>query len=153
MQEFDFACGAQLPISLDYACVGRLNRLYLRTDYNALLYFPAALQPRSLELYAVTMGLLFEDAAAFCERLEDLCVVYEMLTDAGPMQLAEPLALKGLTLSTTQLRSREHGGGGTLAVLIKGCAYDDGHQFNVYRGMERCCCCGRCWTCAGLGKA
>ena len=149
MQEFDFACGPQLPLSLGYACAPRLARLYLRTDYNALLYFPSALRPASLELYAVTLGLLFEDADAFCERLEDLCVVYEMLTEAGPSQLARPLAVRGLALASAQLRSREQ----TVAVVIRGCAFDDGSHFNVYRGMERACCCGQCWACAGLGRA
>lgn len=129
--------------------MARLNRLYLRTDYNALLYFPASMQLRSLELYAVTMGLLFEDAHAFCARLEDLCVVYEMLVGAGPGQLGESLAKRGLALASAQLRGRER----TMAVLIRGCAFDDGNQFNVYHGMERSCCCGQCWACAGLGRA
>ena len=75
--------------------------------------------------------------------------MYEMLVDAGPMQLAKPLAQRGLTLTSAQLRSREH----TMAVLIRGCAFDDGNHFNVYRGMERSCCCGQCWGCAGLDKA
>jgi hypothetical protein len=111
------------------------------------LYFPALLRLRSLELYAVTLGMVFEDADAFCARLADLCVVYEMRIDGGPQRLAAPLAERGLSLDSAQLKGREQ----TVAVFIRGCAFHDGAMFDHYRGMERACKCRRCWDCLHRG--
>ena len=140
--EFDFSCG-RLPLSLGCASFAGLDSLCLRTDYNATLYFPAVLRLTSLELYAVTLGMVFEDAHAFCERLADLCVVYEMRIDGGPQRLAAPLAERGLALASAQLKGREQ----TVAVFIRGCSFDDRAWFDHYRGRERKCGCGRCWEC------
>ena len=126
------------------ACIVADKRLQqMPVHARSTLHFPAMLRLRSLELYAVTLGMVFEDADAFCERLTDLCVVYEMRIDGGPQRLAVPLAERRLTLASAQLKGREQ----TVAVFIRGCAFHDGAMFDHYRGMERVCACGRCWEC------
>jgi hypothetical protein len=138
---------------VDFSIVSRgilssesLTSVWVKSDSSVALHVPAALRPRQLEIYAPRVRLQFDDVRTSVARLEALSIV-AIESDTPPQLAAELTAIgRGLSRLPTPSATFWHFylGGGI------GGSDDWEHHSSVYRGAERMCRCGMCWSCLRL---
>jgi len=73
--EIDFSSGNVPSAPFEWGCVTHLTSLHVKTDWQAVIFIPAAMQLQSIELYVPGLSLLVESVHDWAKGVNDLRIM------------------------------------------------------------------------------
>ena len=107
--EIDFSSGNVPSAPFEWGCVTYLTSLHVKTDWQAVIFIPAAMQLQSIELYVPGLSLLVESVHGWATSVNDLRIMCGhdklLFIEIGPLQVSTSDANSRLHSYALALRS------------------------------------------------